>query len=74
MMLFSTPSAVSTVAHLTSHSLLPLSRRAEEVITKVDEASVGAGSAARCCSTLYTVQISEVDRLFIICRFRLKRC
>lgn len=51
-MLFYALSAVSTVAYLTSHSLLPLSRRAEEVITKVAEASVASGGAARYCSAL----------------------
>lgn len=43
---------VTTAAYLTSHSLYSLSHRAEEVITKIAEASVGAAGAARCYAIL----------------------
>lgn len=54
MMLLSALSVecVSTDAHLTSCCLNSSRRRAEEMITKMVEASVGAGGAARCFSTL----------------------
>ncbi len=43
---------VSTVAHLPSRCLTSLSPAEEMITTKMAEASVGAGRAARCLSPL----------------------